>query len=83
MSDRGEGTLQSVEHLVLRAALEHLAQESSAGLVGEIGIHQLTGDGDFRSEECVKLLKQADIVVTNPPFSLFREYVEQLVKRKK
>jgi hypothetical protein len=49
----------------------------------EIGIHKLKGDGDFRSEECVKLLKQADVVVTNPPFSLFREYVEQLVKYKK
>jgi hypothetical protein len=34
----------------------------------EIGIHKLKGDGDFRSEECIKLLKQADIVVTNPPF---------------
>lgn len=44
---------------------------------------ELKGDGDFRSEECVKLLKEADIVVTNPPFSLFREYVEQLVKYKK
>jgi hypothetical protein len=40
----------------------------------------LNGDGDFRSEECIELLKQSDIVVTNPPFSLFREYVEQLVK---
>lgn len=40
----------------------------------------LKGDGDFRSEECIKLLKQADIVVTNPPFSLFREYVEQLIE---
>ncbi len=40
----------------------------------------LKGDGDFRSEECVELLKQADIVCTNPPFSLFREYVAQLVK---
>ena len=49
----------------------------------EIGIHEFKGDGDFRSAECVKLLKQADIVVTNPPFSLFREYVEQLVKYKK
>ena len=42
------------------------------------------GDGgDFRSPECVELLKEADIVVTNPPFSLFREYVAQLVKYKK
>ncbi len=39
----------------------------------------LAGGGDFRSPECVALLKQADIVVTNPPFSLFREYVPQLV----
>lgn len=39
----------------------------------------LEGDGDFRSPECVELLKQSDIVVTNPPFSLFREYVKQLV----
>lgn len=41
------------------------------------------GDGDFRSAESIELLKQADIVVTNPPFSLFREYVSQLVKYKK
>jgi len=38
----------------------------------------LDGDGDFRSQECVELLKQSDIVVTNPPFSLFREYIKQL-----
>ena len=46
----------------------------------EIGIKQLKGDGDFRSNESIELLKQADIVVTNPPFSLFREYVAQLIK---
>lgn len=40
----------------------------------------LDGDGDFRSAECVELLKEADIVVTNPPFSLFREYTAQLVE---
>lgn len=45
----------------------------------EIGIHYFKGDGDFRSQECIELLKQADIVVTNPPFSLFREYVAQLI----
>ncbi|MDQ6785567.1 MAG: adenine-specific methyltransferase EcoRI family protein [Acidobacteriota bacterium] len=49
----------------------------------EIGIKELNGDGDFRSEESVELLKQADIVVTNPPFSLFREYVGQLMKYEK
>lgn len=46
----------------------------------EIGIQYLNGDGDFRSFESIELLKQADIVVTNPPFSLFREYVAQLVQ---
>jgi len=51
--------------------------------VSEIGIKHLQGDGDFRSKECIELLKQADIVVTNPPFSLFREYVAQLVEYKK
>jgi hypothetical protein len=40
----------------------------------------LKGNGDFRNDECIELLKQADIVVTNPPFSLFREYVAQLVE---
>jgi len=43
----------------------------------------LEGNGDFRSQECIDLLKQADIVVTNPPFSLFREYLAQLVKYNK
>ena len=46
----------------------------------EIGIYNLDEDGDFRSQECIELLKQSDIVVTNPPFSLFREYVAQLIK---
>ena len=40
----------------------------------------LEGDGDFRSPECIEALKEADIVVTNPPFSLFREYVAQLIR---
>ena len=43
----------------------------------------LKGNGDFRSDECIALLKQADIVVTNPPFSLFREYLAQLVEYEK
>jgi hypothetical protein len=49
----------------------------------EIGIKHLKGDGDFRSNECVELLKQADIVVTNPPFSLFRQYIAQLIEYNK
>lgn len=51
--------------------------------IEEIEIKPLKGDGDFRSKECVELLKEADIVVTNPPFSLFREYIAQLVEHKK
>ncbi len=49
----------------------------------EIGVKPLNGDGDFRSKECIKLLEEADIVVTNPPFSLFREYVAQLMEHGK
>jgi Adenine-specific methyltransferase EcoRI len=49
----------------------------------EIGIKPLEGDGDFRSAETIELLEQAEIVVTNPPFSLFREYVAQLVEHEK
>jgi len=43
----------------------------------------LKGNGDFRSDECIKFLKEADIVVTNPPFSLFREFVTKLVEYEK
>ena len=49
----------------------------------EIGMFYLKSDGDFRSQECIEILKQSDIVCTNPPFSLFREYVAQLIKYKK
>lgn len=51
--------------------------------VDDIGVNLFDHDGDFRSEESINLLNQADIVVTNPPFSLFREYVAQLVRYKK
>ena len=49
----------------------------------DIGIIHLQGDGDFCSQECIDILKQVDIVVTNPPFSLFREYVNQIVAHDK
>lgn len=48
--------------------------------LSEISKHHLKDDGDFRSKECIDLLKKSDIVVTNPPFSLFREYVAQLIE---
>ena len=49
----------------------------------ELEVKELQGDGDFRSKECIELLKEADIVVTNPPFSPFREYVAQLIEYEK
>ncbi|QFX95109.1 restriction endonuclease subunit M [Acidithiobacillus thiooxidans ATCC 19377] len=49
----------------------------------DIGITPLNGDGDFRSQECVEILNGSDIVVTNPPFSLFSEYVAQLANHNK
>lgn len=54
-------------------------------LTGQLGIPDyvrtpLEGDGDFRSDECIEILKEADVVVTNPPFSLFREFVAQLME---
>lgn len=59
--------------------------ESDVGriLSNEKNYHMLSGDGDFRSEECIAYLYCADIVVTNPPFSLFREFVAQLVRHNK
>ena len=50
---------------------------------GENELTELTGDGDFRSAECLALLDESDIVVTNPPFSLFREYISILLERHK
>lgn len=65
--------------------LEYMGDKNGNNLpdVEEIGVKALKGDGDFRSNESIELLKQADIVVTNPPFSLFREYVAQLIEYNK
>ena len=46
-------------------------------------VFPLNGYGDFRSQECIEILKKSDVVVTNPPFSLFREYVAQLIEHNK
>lgn len=63
-------------------SLEYTGEHNGGNVptVENIGINYLKGDGDFRSSECIELLKEADIVVTNPPFSLFREYVNQLME---
>lgn len=62
--------------------LEYTGKKKAKSIssVDEISIVQFKEDGDFRSAESIELLKQSDVIVTNPPFSLFREYVDQLVK---
>jgi hypothetical protein len=83
------------EHLGLKKLISTGYKENGKGVVSvyegdkngnrmpdleEIEIKELQGNGDFRSQECLEFLKQADIVVTNPPFSLFRDYVATLVE---
>lgn len=51
--------------------------------ISELEVKELNGDGDFRSLECVELLTQADVIITNPPFSLFREFIDLLYKHNK
>ena len=51
--------------------------------IADLPCKHLKGNGDFRSQECISLLKQSDVVVTNPPFSLFREYISQIIRYKK
>ncbi len=65
--------------------LEYDGTQNETGVpsVEDIGIHYLQGDGDFKSAECIELLKQSDVVVTNPPFSQFRDFVAQLIKHDK
>jgi len=58
---------------------EYTSEEGEKIKPSSTDIIHFKGDGDFRSAESIELLKQSDIVVTNPPFSLFRDYVDQLV----
>ncbi len=87
----GEGTGKSQKPKAIAIEIEEVTDLNGDGAIGiedvKLFLEQnphtrtcLTGGGDFRSVDCVELLKQADIVVTNPPFSLFREYVAQLVE---
>ena len=73
---------QGVEDFAVKLEYEGGA-ENSMPTLGDFEITPLKGDGDFRSQESIDLLKESDIVVTNPPFSLFREYVDQLMEYKK
>jgi len=59
---------------------EYTNTDSEKNEINSPAVKSFKGDGDFRSPESIELLKKSDIVITNPPFSLFREYVEQLVK---
>lgn len=67
------------------SVLVYEGDTNSNGKLGdnEVKVSELKGNGDFRSKECIELLKEADIVVTNPPFSLFREYIATLVQYNK
>jgi hypothetical protein len=78
------------DHLKLKGLISTHYEKSGASYCLELteykGIEkrtELEKNGDFRNEECVRLLDSCDIVVTNPPFSLFREYLEQLISHKK
>lgn len=62
---------------------EYTGTEGETKTPGAADVCYFDGDGDFRSSESIRLLKKADIVVTNPPFSLFREFVSQLIKYNK
>ncbi len=62
---------------------EYTCAEQEQNRIANPNIEHFKGDGDFRSTESIELLKQADIIVTNPPFSLFREFVDQLVRYNK
>ena len=76
-------------HLGLKKLIATYYDESGSACKAELfpsgkeTVTLLKGSGDFRSEECVSLLNEADIVITNPPFSLFREYIGLLVDKKK
>lgn len=78
---------QAVHMILTEEKLDKLIEKNGGYLTvdcfPEIEALPLKGDGDFRSPECVELLKEADIVCTNPPFSLFREYVAQLIQYEK
>jgi len=69
-----EGSSEKAIWLEYRGELDGNMPDDS-----QVKVHEFEGDGDFRSKESIKLLQEADIVVTNPPFSLFREYLSQLM----
>lgn len=81
--------ISEYEHLKLKKLISTYLSSDGQGYkteyygFGKMVKSKLRGDGDFRSKECIEILKAADIVVTNPPFSLFREFVSQLIRYEK
>lgn len=75
-----EGLVQTDSNEAVWLEYSGSDQACNAPAAEVMGLRPLLGDGDFRSPESIELLKQADIVVSNPPFSLFREYVSQLIE---
>lgn len=63
--------------------LEIINDFTISGVLADGAVKALCGDGDFRSKECIEYLKQADIIVTNPPFSLFKELIALLMEHGK
>jgi len=72
----GGGSISMIDVEQMLEAEKNILKNGSQSKI----LSYLDGDGDFRSKECIELLKQSDVVITNPPFSLFREYITQLVK---
>lgn len=71
---------RSDDDIVLTSSSQYVASEEFPNRIVKTS---LIGNGDFRSQECIDILEDSDIVVTNPPFSLFREYIAQLMEHDK
>lgn len=79
----GEGSRNSPPSYMLELTPEILAEQGVSADKAVPRRVDLAGDGDFRSDECIALLERCDIVVTNPPFSCYREYIAQLIEYEK
>lgn len=77
---QGHGYVMDISHVPMANGRGVSEADIDKLLRSKKCVKELQGNGDFRSEECIEYLKQADIVVTNPPFSLFREYVALLIE---
>src|SRR5690606_9845912 len=60
-----------------------ISADNPSNLTGGINLNFFNGDGDFRNKESIELLEKADVVITNPPFSLFRDHISQIIEYKK